>query len=32
MWLQEQGKKVIVFWPKEGVRDYWSEVADEVIH
>lgn len=30
-WLSEQGKKVIALWPKEDVKKYWSEVADEMI-
>jgi len=30
-WLEAQGKKIIAFWPKEGVKEYWGRVADEVI-
>ena len=30
-WLDELGKKVIVFWPKPTVKWYWEKIADEVI-
>jgi len=30
-WLKEQNKKVIALWPTPAAKEYWSEVADEMI-